>query len=190
MAEVRIPFCATAELGAPFMLDEGYANPNGVKSVFFDKSGLKIMAVHEAVEVPDIGTVQMCVFHVTGTIPYICCAFPVIQSAAGYDVQENSAKFNAQTGTTASDCAATDTDTPLGWISAVGCVDVDQSIGASCSLDDAPAIVNVTVDNLAVANNLTSAMAPVCPDAAVPCGEEEKRVVKWRGCFVITTSNE
>ena len=190
MAEIRLPFCATAELEAPFMLIENYANPNGVKSVLFDKSKLAVMSKVDTITVPDVGPVEMCVYYVTGTIPFVCCAFPVVQSAAGYDIQENGATFNDQPGNTAPACVATDTDTPLGWVSASGCVNVTQLIGGGCTLDSIPIIESVSVDDLAVANNLTSKMVPLCADTPEPCGEQQKRIVKWRGCFVITTSSE
>ncbi len=186
MAEVRIPFCAAAELCSPFMLDETFSNPNGIKSVLLDKSKLQIAVKKETIEVPDIGSVEMCVFYIVGTIIYICNAFPVIQSEAGYDVQQQNALFNAREGNTAADCVPTTTSDALGWISAHGCVNVDEPIGGSCSLTDIPEIISVSVDNLAVANNRTSTLVPVCP---LDTEEEEKRIVKWRGCFVITTGN-
>ena len=189
MAEVRIPFCATAEIPPPFMLDEDYADPNGVKSVLFDKSSLQIAGKEEIVQVPNIGPVLMCIFYVTGSIPYICNAFPIVQSDLDFDTQEQSATFDDTAGNTSAACVDTATSAPLGWLSAVGCVNVDAPVGGSCALSDLPSIESVTVDDLAVANNLTSTLAPTCPDSPEPCGEELKRVVKWRGCFVITTSN-
>ena len=65
MAEVRIPFCATRELAPPFVLDEDYNLPNGVKSIMLDKSALRVAAKQETLDVPDIGEVEMCIF----TIP-------------------------------------------------------------------------------------------------------------------------
>ena len=186
MAEVIVPFCATAELGGAYMLDEDYANPTGIKSVLIDKSKLKIMAKQQYVDVPDVGSVQMCIFRVVGTISYICNAFPVIQSGTEYDVAEYIAQFDNQPGNTASDCSSATAGDVLGWVSAAGCVHVNESIGGDCSIDNMPNIEGVTVNDLAVANNLTSDISPVCTDGA--CGEEIKRVVKWRGCFVITTS--
>jgi hypothetical protein len=188
MAEVRIPFCATAEIPPPFILDETYADPNGVKSVLFDISKLQVAGKIETVDVPNIGPVQMCIYHVVGTIPYICNAFPIVQSNTAYDVQEQATTFDNAADNSSAACITTTTTTPLGWISAVGCLNVDSPVGGSCSLTNLPDIVSVTVDNLAVANNVTLTLSPTCPDAASPCGEEDKRVVKWRGCFVITTS--
>lgn len=188
MAEVRIPFCTTTELAPPFMLNEMFSNPNGIKSVLVDKSKISIGVRQETIDVPDVGAVEMCIFYVVGTIPYICNAFPIVQSGRGYDVQQQNAQFNAREGNTASDCASTTTSDALGWLSAYGCVNVDAPIGGSCSLDDIPEILSVTVDNLAVANNLTSQLAPTCPAPAQICEEEVKRIVKWRGCFVISTS--
>ena len=187
MAEVRVPFCATAEIPPPFMLDEDYADPNGVKSVLFDKSTLQIACKEDTIDVPNIGPVQMVVYYVVGTIPYICNAFPIVQSDLDFDTQEQTAIFDD--ANPSAECVATDTLVPLGWLSAVGCVSVDTPVGGSCSINDLPSIESVTVDDLAVANNLTSVLAPTCPDSPEPCGEEVKRVVKWRGCFVITTSN-
>lgn len=188
MAEVRIPFCATAEIPPPFMLDEDYADPNGVKSVLFDKSNLQVAGKEETVDVPNIGPVTMCIFYVVGTLPYICNAFPIVQSDLDFDTQEQSATFDDTEGNTAAACVETTTSSALGWLSAVGCISVDEPVGGSCSLADMPSIESVTVDDLAVANNLTSTLTPVCADYPEGCGEELKRVVKWRGCFVITTT--
>jgi|GEM_PF-1809787 len=188
MAEVRIPFCATAEIPPPFILNETYADPNGVKSVLFDKSNLQVAGKIETVDVPNIGSVEMCIFHLVGTIPYICNAFPLIQSDPKYDVQEQAATFNDGEGNSSAACVESTTSTPLGWVSAVGCLNIDAPVGGSCSFSNLPDIASVTVDNLAVANNVTPSLSPTCPDAASPCGEEDKRVVKWRGCFVITTT--
>ncbi len=184
MAKVRIPFCATAELQKPFILDESYSDPNGVKSILFDKSALKVTTRQQVVDVPDIGPVKICVYYIVGSIPYICNAFPVIQDV-GYDSHEQSAIFNDQTGNTAADSAATVTSTALGWISASGSVNVEASVGGACSIDETPSVESVTVENLAVANNVTTALTPSIPEGT---GEEEKRVVKWRGWFVITTA--
>lgn len=186
MAKVNIPFCATAELQAPYMLDEDYANPNGVKSVLIDKSRLQVMAKQETVEVPDVGPLQVCIFYIVGTISYFCNAFPVVQSDTVYDVQQDNAPFNDQLGNTAPDCVQTTTSNALGWISAAGCVHVNEPVGGDCSIDNLPVVTNVTVENFAVGNNPTSELSPTCSEAS--CGEETKRVVKWRGCFVITTS--
>jgi hypothetical protein len=185
MAEVRIPFCAAAELQSPFILDETFTEPNGVKSVLFDKSKLKIVGQMETVEVPDVGPLQLCIYHLVGTIPYMCNAFPVIPSDPEYNVQEQSAIFDENIGNLAASCVVTTTATPLGWVSAAGCVTVDVSVGGSCSLDNLPAVEEVSVDDLAVANNITNALAPTCVDS---CGEEVKHIVKWRGCFVVKTS--
>lgn len=184
MAVVKIPFSVTRELAPPFMLDEDYNLPNGVKSILLDKSALQIVTKHETVDVPDIGDVELCVYYVVGTVHYICNAFPIVESELGKVVQY-SATFDA--GTPSSECVpATPSDT-LGWLSASGCVNVDELVGGSCQEDNIPSIESVTIEDLAVANNLTSAMSPLCTDG---CGEEEKRVVKWRGCIVITTTND
>lgn len=185
MAIVKIPFCVTRELAPPFMLDEDYNLPNGVKSILLDKSKLQIVIKREVVAVPDIGDVELCVYYVVGTVSYICNAFPIVQSELGYDVSQYNATFNESTPS--SECVpATPSDT-LGWLSASGCVNVDEVVGGSCQTDDAPSIESVTIEDLAVANNLTSAMSPLCTNG---CGEEEKRVVKWRGCIVITTTDD
>ncbi|MGI5848700.1 MAG: hypothetical protein ACOX8Q_01295 [Christensenellales bacterium] len=189
MAEVRIPFCATAELQPPFILNETYADPNGVKSVLFDISNLNIAGKEETVDVANIGQVQLCIFYVIGTIPYICNVFPIVQTDATSGVREQMAIFDGQAGNTAADCVATTSGTPLGWLSATGCVSVEAPIGGSSSFDNIPVIESVTVDDLAVASNLSSTLIPTCPDSAAPCGEEGKKVVKWRGCFVITTAS-
>lgn len=188
MAEVRIPFCATAEISPPFILDEAFEEPNGVKSVLFDKSKLQVAGKEETVDVPNIGPVLMCIFYVVGTIPYICNAFPIIQSEPEYDVQEQAATFSGELGGTAAACVATSTTSPLGWISATGCLNVNAPVGGNCSFVNVPEIVSVTVENLAVANNVTPSLTPTCPEVEAPCGEEDKRVIKWRGCFVITTT--
>ncbi len=184
MAEVRIPFCVTTELAAPFMLDETYASPNGVKSVMFDKSSIEVAGRIGTVDVPDIGPVQICVFYVVGTIRYICNAFPIVQSGVPYDVSQQSAQFDGTAGNTAPDPAATQSTDALCWLSASGSINVDQSVGGSCSFDDIPEIESVTVEELAVANNNVSDLAP----SGGTCGDEGKRVVKWSGCFVITTT--
>jgi len=183
MAVVKIPFCATAELAPPFVLDETYSDPNGIKSILLDKSNVQIAGKPETVEVPDVGPVRICVFYVVGTVRYICNAFPVVQSDDKYDVAAYSAPFDDTTDNTAPDCVPTTSGDALGWVTASGCVHIEQSIGGSCCMGDIPQIESVTVEDLAVANNLTSAMAPLCRS----CGEEEKRIVKWRGCVVITT---
>lgn len=188
MAEVRVPFSVTTELTPPFKLDETYANPNGVKSVLIDKSNLQVVVKEETVDVPDVGQVQLCVFYVVGTVRYICNAFPVVQSDRRFEVQQQTAQFTGQNGRTASECVSTTSTDVLGWLSAAGCVHIDERVGGSCQNNDAPSIESVTVDDFAVANNLVPALAPTCPLSTSPCGEEEKRVVKWRGCIVITTT--
>lgn len=182
MAEIRIPFCATRELAAPFRLDENYDRPNGVKSVVLDKSRLQVVIKRETVDVPSIGDLELCVFYVVGTVQYICNAFPIVQSERRYDVQQQNALFNSDCPS--GDCAVTTTSDALGWLSASGCINVDEIIGGSCSIDTIPTIECVVVEDLAVANNLTSDLEPTCENG---CGEEKKRVVKWRGCIVITT---
>lgn len=183
MAVVRVPFCATTELTAPFMLNETFSNPNGVKSVMLDKSGIEVAGRPETVEMPDIGPVQICVYYIVGTIRYICNAFPIVQSSETYDVSQQSAQFDDTEGETAPDGAQTTGGDALGWLSVLGCVHIDEPIGGSCCLEDIPEIVSVTVEDLAVANNDVSEMVP--QESA--CGQETKRVVKWRGCIVITT---
>jgi len=185
MAEVRIPFCATAEISPPFILDETFADPNGVKSVLFDKSKLQVAGKEETVDVPNIGPVKMCVFYVVGTIPYICNAFPIVQGDSAYDVQEQVSTYTS--AASAANLAATTTTTPLGWISAAGSIDVKAPVGGNTSLTNVPSVVSVTVENLAVANNVAPALSPACGSSAPNCTEERKRVVKWRGTFVITT---
>jgi hypothetical protein len=189
MAVIRVPFCATAELQPPFMLDEDFSDPNGVKSVLYDTSSLQVAAKQDTIEVPDIGSVVMCIYHVVGTIQYICNAYPVVQSSEDYAVQQRMATFNNTAGNTAAACVGTSQSDVLGWISAKGSVNVDTPIGGSCALVAAPDIESIIVENLAVANNLTSSLAPTCPDAEGSCGEDARRIVKWRGCFVITTSD-
>lgn len=185
MAEVRIPFCATTELQPPFMLDETYAEPNGVKSILFDKSKLSIVSQTDTVNVPEIGPIRTCLYHVVGTISYICNAFPVIQSDADYQLQEQTAAFNEFIGNSADSCVVTTSAAPLGWISASGYQHVDVPVSGSCNMVNEPTIEEVTVDDLAVSNNISNAMAPTCLDS---CVEEVKRIVKWRGCFVIKIS--
>ena len=165
MAEVRIPFCATAELTPPFKLDETFSNPNGVKSVLIDKSRLKVVSRQETVEVDDVGPVTMCLFYVVGTVRYLCNAFPIVQSDRRFDVQSESALFTGQAERTARDCVPATTVDALGWLSAPGCVDVCERVGGSCDINDIPGIERVTVDDIAVANNLTAAMAPTCPSS-------------------------
>jgi hypothetical protein len=184
MAEVRIPFCATAEISPPFILDETFAEPNGVKSVLFDKSKLQVAGKEETVDVPNIGPVKMCIFYLVGTIPYICNAFPIIQSDPAFDVSEQAAIFNG--GAPSAAVAATSASTPLGWVSAAGSLDVKAPVGGNTTLINVPSVVSVTVENLAVAGNVTPALNPAYTDVAAP--EERKRVIKWRGTFVVTTS--
>ena len=187
MAEVRIPFCATAEIPPPFILDEDYGEPNGVKSVLFDKSLLQVVGREESVDVPKIGPVKMCVYYVVGTIPYICNVFPIIQSEHSYDVQEQAAVFDKGTGNAAAVGVGTSTLTPLGWLSAVGSVNVEEPVGGNISLAGMPEIESVTVEYLAVANNSATTLNPTGTDATAS-GEESKRVIKWRGSFVVKTS--
>ena len=185
MAEIRVPFCATAELLPPFTLDEAYSEPNGVKSVLFDTSRLNIACRMESVQVPGVGAVSVGIYHLMGTISYVCNAFPVVRSGETYSVGQQTAAFNEDIGNTAASCVVPEASTPLGWISAVGFVNVDAPVGGSCSMDKPPAVEEVSVDDLAVSGNMSVGMAPTCIDS---CGEEEKRVVKWRGCFVIRTN--
>ena len=182
MAVVKIPFCASAQLAPPFMLDETYAAPNGIKSVQLDKSRVQVVGKPETVDVPDIGPIQICVFYVVGTIEYICSAFPVVQSGTSYDTAQYSATFDDTTGNTAPDCVDTTSGDSLGWVTASGCVHIEQPIGGSCCIAEIPEIESVTVEDFAVANNLSSGLSPQCGE----CGEQEKRIVKWRGCIVIT----
>ena len=185
MAVIRVPFCATAELWPPFMLDEDFSDPNGVKSVMFDTSRLQVVAKQETIEVPDIGRVDMCIYYVVGSIPYICAAYPVVESEAKYDTQQRMSTFNNAANNTSAGCAGTTPSDPLGWVSAAGCAQVDTAIGGTCALTPIPDIEGITVENLAVANNLTATQFPTCSYD----GEEAKRVVKWRGSFVITTTD-
>ena len=184
MAEIRVPFCATAELAPPFTLDDTYSEPNGVKSVLFDTSRLKIACRVEPVEVPGIGEVSVGIYHLMGTISYICNAFPVVRSKETHSVEQQTAAFNADLGNKASACVVPSASAPQGWISAAGFVSVDAPVGGSCSMEKPPVVEEVTVDDLAVSVNASEGMAPTCIDS---CGEEEKHVVKWRGCFVIKT---
>ena len=185
MAEVRIPFCATSELQPPFMLDETWSEPQGVKSILFDKSQLNVVGQMETVEVPDVGPVRTVIYHVMGAIYYICNAYPVVKSDMRYRLEEQAAGFNDDIGNLASSCVVTETVTPLGWVSGSGCLHVDVSFGGGSSLENMPNIEEVTVDDFAVANNISSGMAPTCLDS---CNEEVKYTVKWRGCFVIKLS--
>ena len=184
MAVVRIPFCTTTELAAPFMLDETFASPNGVKSVMLDKSCIEVAGRMETVDMPDLGPVQVCVFYVIGTVRYICNVFPVVQAGVTYDLSQQSAQFNGVGGETAPDSASTVSSDALGWLSASGCVHIDQPIGGSCCFDDIPEIESITVEELAVANNDVSGMTP----SGGTCGDEGKRIVKWCGCIVINTT--
>lgn len=188
MAVVRVPFCTMTELMPPFKLDENYENPNGIKSILLDKSDLRVVARQETVDVPIVGDVSMCMFYVVGTVKYICSVYPVVQCDDTYDMQQQTSRFTGQSGLTASDCVTTTCTDALGWMSASGSINIDEKIGASCRLDDAPSIACVTVDDFAVANNMMPLLAPTCPTSPCPCGEEQKRVVKWRGCIVITTT--
>lgn len=185
MAVVKIPFCSTKHLAPPFMLDEDYCQPNGVKSILLDKSDLEIIIKRESVSVPDIGLVEMCVFYVVGMVHYICNVFPIVQCAPEYDVIKCSSVFNSTCPSSA--CVAATPCCDKAWLSVSGCVNVDKVVGASCQIDEAPTIDNVTIEDIAVCNNLTSTMEPLCEHS---CGEEDKRIVKWRGCLVITTTDD
>lgn len=186
MAEVKIPFTATRELAPPFKLDEEFSQPNGVKSILLDKSNLQIVSKRESVFVPAVGQdVEMCCFYVVGTVLYICNAFPIVQSDRRFDVQQYCATFDDSTPST--DCVPAPPCDARGWLSASGCVNVDEVVGGSCQACNSPTIESVTIEDLAVGNNPTAAMTPLCRDS---CGEEEKRIVKWRGCIVITTTDD
>ena len=185
MAVIRVPFCATAELWPPFMLDEDFSDPNGVKSVMFDTSRLQVVVKQETIEVPDIGSIEMCIYYVMGSIPYICAAYPIVESGPAYAMQQRMATFNNVANNTSTGCAGTAPSDALGWVSAAGCAQVDAVIGGGCALTSMPEIEGVTIENLAVANNLTAAQLPTCSYD----GEEEKLVVKWRGSFAITTTD-
>ncbi len=185
MAVIRVPFCAIAELWPPFMLDEDFSDPNGVKSVMFDTSRLQVVAKQEKIDVPEVGLVQMCIYYIIGNIPYICAAYPIVKSGPAIEMQQRMATFSGAADNSSAGCAATSSSDPLGWVSAAGSAQVDAVIGGTCSLTPLPEIESVTVENLAVGNNLTSAQFPTCPND----GEEAKRVVKWRGSFVITTTD-
>jgi hypothetical protein len=186
MVVIRVPFCATAELWPPFMLDEDFSDPNGVKSVLFDTSQLQVAAKQEMIEVPNIGPIEMCAYYVVGSIPYICAAYPVVRSGDPFNVQQRMATFSSAMGNTAASDVRTSASDALLWISAAGVAHVDASIGGACTLNSMPHIKSVTVEDLAVANNLTSSLAPAGTDASG--AEEAKRIVKWRGRFVITTT--
>lgn len=186
MAVVRVPFCITAEIPPQFMLDESFSEPNGVKSVLFDISRLQVAGRQKSIDVPDIGPVQMCIYYLTGTISYICNAFPLIQSKEVYKTQEQFASFNNEQNNASAEYASTTVSSLLGWVSAAGSISIDEPVGGSCSLADIPSIENVTVNDLAVANNLTAGLSPAYTDSQ-ELNEEQKRIIKWRGCFVITT---
>ncbi len=185
MAEIRVPFCAVAELSAPFMLDETYTEPNGVKSVMLDRSGLRVMGRFETVDVPSYGPVQILLYYVVGTIPYICNAFPVVKSDKASAAEQSMSIFNDLEGNSASDLAVSLVGDVLGWISCSGCVNVEAPIGGAGSFDAMPTVQSVTVENLAVANTVASQLVPSGTDTEM--NEEAKRIVKWRGTFVITT---
>jgi hypothetical protein len=187
MAEIRVPFCATAELAPPFTLDETYSEPNGVKSVLFDTSSLKIACRVEAVDVPGIGEVSVGIYHLMGTISYICNAFPVVRSKETHNIEQQTAAFNADLGNEASACVVPSASAPQGWVSTAGYVTVNAPVGGSCNMEKPPVVEEVSVDDLAVSVNTSGELAPTCIDS---CGEEEKHVVKWRGCFVIKTGSE
>jgi hypothetical protein len=169
------------------MLNETYSEPNGVKSVLFDTSGLKVMGRLETIDVPVYGPVKILIYYVVGTIPYICNAFPIVKSEKPSNIQEAMSIFNDLEGNSASDLAASMTSDVLGWISVSGSVNVDAPIGGAGSFDTMPSVNSVMVENLAVANTITSAFAPADVDTEQK-GEEEKRIVKWKGSLVITTT--
>lgn len=186
MAVVKIPFTVTSELAPPFKLDEDYCRPNGVKSILLDKSKLEIVVKPETVFVPAIDQdVELNVFYVVGTVQYICNVFPIVQSDRRFDVVQYCAAFNSCSPS--SECVPARQCDPKGWLSASGCVNVYEVVGGCCQSCDLPEIESVTIEDLAVANNPTSSMSPLCRNS---CGEEEKRVVKWRGCIVITTTED
>lgn len=187
MAEIRVPFCATAELSAPFILDEAYSQPSGEKSVLYDTRGLKIMGRLETADVSDYGPVQILVYYVTGTIPYICNAYPIVKSVETAGIQQAMSIFNDMEGNNATDLAASMESDVLGWTAASGCVYVDAPVGGAGSFDVMPSIQSVTVESLAVANTATSAIAPTA-ETAEQKEEEIKRIVMWKGSFVITTA--
>lgn len=185
MAEIRVPFCASAELSASFILDETYSEPNGLKSVLFDSSGLKVMGRLEIVDMPDFGPVQMLLYYVVGAIPYICNAFPVVKSGA--DVQQAMSIFNDREGNSAREPAASMASDVLGWISVSGSVYVEAPIGGAGTFGVMPSVQSVTVEDLAVANAATFALAPANEETQSK-DKEVKKVVTWNGGFVITTA--
>lgn len=185
MATIRVPFCVTTPLPPQFMLDENFAEPNGVKSVLFDISNLHISAKKKSIDVPDIGPVQMYVYNLTGAIEYMCNAFPIVQSEAAFSTQEQFATFNGETDNASAVFSSTSVSNPLGWVSAAGCVNVDKPIGGGSTLDELPLIESVTVTDFAVANNEIFSLYP--SNGKEECDEERKRIIKWRGCFVINT---
>lgn len=187
MAVIRVPFCATADLQPPFMLDEDYSDPNGVKSVLYNTNSLQISARQDTVDVPDIGPVIMCIYHIVGAIQYICNAYPIVPVSEVYEAQQRMATFNNNSGNTAAAYAGTSQSDALGWIFTKGSVSVDAPIKGSCTLAETPDIESITVESLAVANNLTASLAPASENGD-SVEEELRRVVVWRGCFVITTS--
>lgn len=186
MAVVKVPFCVTSELAPPFKLDEDYCQPNGVKSILLDKSQLKVVIKPEMVFVPAIDQeVELNVFYVVGTVQYICNVFPIVQSDRRFDVAQYCATFNSCCPS--SECVPARRCNAQGWLSKSGCVNVNEVVGGCCQTCDLPSIESVTIEDFAVANNLTSTMDPLCTNG---CGEEEKRVVKWRGCIIITTTDD
>lgn len=189
MAEYRVPFNTTEELQAPFMLDESYVgNPPGRKRILLNTSNLQVVGKREIIS-SEFGDIVAIVFHVVGTIEYICNVFPIVVSDPQYQVLRFGTSFNDDDGNRANDCVDTNEQDPLGWLSSTGCENIDIVIGASSCFntceEEMPTITSIAVDDFAVDNNLTSTLSPICGD----CGEEAKRVIKWRGCFVITTSN-
>jgi hypothetical protein len=183
MAVIRVPFCAIAELCPSFILSETFSDPNGVKSILFDTKRLHVAARQQTIEVPEVGTVEMCLYYVSGSIPYICAAYPVVGTARDPHVQQHMATFSTEAGNTAKDAAITMPADALGWISAAGCAQVDARIGGNYTAGEMPDIEGVTVEELAVSGNSASELFPK------PETEEEKQVVKWHGCFVITTTD-
>ena len=187
MAVFRVPFATTEELQPPFALDA--ASADGLKQILYNTDSLQVVTMRETIS-SEIGDVLAVTFHVVGVIDYICSAYPIVPSdPENVRVLRMGAASTGAEGELLSDCMDTAALPALGWLSSVGSVGIDVPIGAttcfaSCEME-IPTIESVTVENFTVDNNPVSAMEPVCGD----CGEEEKSVVKWCGCFVITTSN-
>ena len=183
MATIRVPFCAIAELCPSFILSETFSDPNGVKSVLFDTKRLHVAARQQTIEVPEVGPVEMCLYYVVGSIPYICAAYPVVGAARDSYTQQQMVTFSAAAGNTAKDSAATLPADALGWISAAGCAQVEARIGGTYTPGSMPDIEGVAVEELSVSGNSASELFPK------PSGEEGKQVIKWHGCFVINTTD-